>query len=79
MIASIGLQLTDLAESGLSSDTELLGEILQSHPRLGEKGVASDQSRGEQAQLNTGKNSDGIDLMERNAEYERTFPGLKYL
>ena len=79
MIASIGLQLTDLAESESSSDKEWLERILQAHPRLGEKRVDSEQSRAEQAQLNTGENNQEVELMELNAEYEHTFPGLRYV
>jgi len=78
LIASVGMQLTDLAESSSSSDTEWLRKILGSHPRLGAKKVDSVQSRAEQAQLQ----SDGEEakqLAELNEEYESAFPGLRYV
>ena len=54
LIASVGVQLTDLSESPSMSDTEWLDKILGAHPRLGAKKVDSAQSQAEQAQLNTG-------------------------
>lgn len=53
-----------------------LHSILGSHPRLGAKKVESAQSAAEQAQLQSG---DGSELAALNAEYERTFPGLRYV
>ncbi|MCJ1371992.1 hypothetical protein MMC20_003213 [Loxospora ochrophaea] len=79
MIASIGVQLTDLAESGLDSDLAWLAKILGAHPRLGEKKVDSAQSRAEQAQLNTGRANQEAELTDLNDQYERTFPGLRYV
>ena len=79
MIASIGIQLTDLAESNSTSDVEWLEEILRAHPRLGEKRINSAQSRMEQAQLNSNKTSEEPELEKLNAEYELTFPGLRYV
>lgn len=78
-ITSIGIQLTDLAESSSTSDTKWLESVLGAHPRLGEKNIKSKESQGEQAQL-ASSNEDGQDqLAELNASYERTFPGLKYV
>jgi len=79
LIASVGVQLTDLSESPSTSDTEWLDVILGAHPRLGEKKVESEQSKKEQAQLNTGGEEETRKLRELNEEYERTFPGLRYV
>lgn len=79
LIASIGVQLTELSESLSTSDTEWLDQILGAHPRLGEKKVESAQSQAEQAQLNTGGKEEAAKLKELNDEYEKTFPGLKYV
>ncbi|KAE9370490.1 hypothetical protein N431DRAFT_492571 [Stipitochalara longipes BDJ] len=79
LIASVGVQLTDLSESPSTSDTEWLDKILGAHPRLGEKKVESAQSQAEQAQLNTGDEEEATKLRDLNAEYEKTFPGLKYV
>lgn len=79
MIASIGVLLTELAESNLASDTEWLDKILGAHPRLGEKKVESVQSRAEQAQLKVGGTSQESELLALNHEYELAFPGLKYV
>ena len=78
MIASIGVQLTDLSESTSSSDTEWLDKILGAHPRLGEKKVDSAQSKAEQAQLQ-GDRIQEKELMALNADYEKAFPGLRYV
>ena len=79
LIASVGVQLTDLSESPSTSDIEWLEKILGAHPRLGEKKVESAQSQAEQAQLNTGGEEEATKLRELNEEYERTFPGLRYV
>ena len=79
MIASIGVQLTHLAESASTSDKQWLDNILGAHPRLGAGKVDSEQSRAEQAQLNTGHAEDLQRLARLNEEYERTFPGLRYV
>lgn len=78
LIASIGVQLIELAESSSTSDSEWLDKILGSHPRLGEKNVESEQSKAEQAQLHTG-GSDQELLATLNTDYEQTFPGLRYV
>lgn len=80
LIARIGQQLTGLLHSFSTSDTEWLDKILAAHPRLGEKKVDSEQSRGEQAALNTGVGGEeAAKLMELNKEYEKKFPGLIYV
>lgn len=79
LIASIGVQLTDLSESTSTSDTEWLDKILGSHPRLGEKKVESEQSKAEQAQLNVGGEEEATKLRQLNEEYEKAFPGLRYV
>ena len=79
LIASVGVQLTDLSESPSTSDTEWLDKILGAHPRLGAKKVESAQSQAEQAQLNTGGEEEATKLKNLNEEYEKTFPGLIYV
>jgi len=78
-VTSIGIQLTDLAESASTSDAQWLESILRAHPRLGEKNVKSKQSQGEQARLASANEGRQDQLAELNASYERTFPGLKYV
>ncbi|KAL8996496.1 MAG: hypothetical protein Q9169_004005 [Polycauliona sp. 2 TL-2023] len=79
LIASIGLQLTALANSASTSDSTWLQTILAAHPRLGQNNVESTQSQSEQAQLNTGDVSSAHALAELNQLYEQTFPGLRYV
>lgn len=79
LIASVGVQLIDLSESTLPSDRDWLDKILGAHPRLGEKKVNSVQSQAEQAQLNTGPSEEAERLKSLNEEYEKTFPGLRYV
>ena len=79
LIASIGMQLMDLAESSSTSDTTWLESILAAHPRLGEKKIDSTQSKVEQAQLASDNEPGEGTLAELNALYERTFPGLRYV
>jgi hypothetical protein len=79
LIADVGKQLYDLSESISVSDIEWLDKILAAHPRLGEKKVDSEQSRGEQAQLNTGVSEEAEQLRHLNLEYEKVFPGLIYV
>ena len=78
LIAAIGVQLTDLSVTPSSSDTIWLQDILGSHPRLGAKKVESAQSQAEQAQLQGGAN-EAEQLHALNEEYERAFPGLRYV
>lgn len=79
LIASVGVQLTELSESASTSDTEWLDKILGAHPRLGAKKVDSEQSRKEQAQLNQGGEEEAEMLRSLNEEYEAKFPGLRYV
>jgi len=76
LIASVGMQLTELSQSPSTSDKEWLDKILRAHPRLGQKAVDSAQSKTEQAQLNTGDEEEATILRHLNAEYEEKFPGL---
>ncbi|EMC98078.1 hypothetical protein BAUCODRAFT_66672 [Baudoinia panamericana UAMH 10762] len=78
LIAAVGVQLTELSESASTSDTQWLESILGSHPRLGAKKVESAQSQAEQAQLQ-GSREEAEHLADLNAEYERKFPGLRYV
>lgn len=78
LISAVGIQLTDLSESASTSDTTWLHDILGSHPRLGAKKVDSAQSQGEQAQLQGGgEEAEQLKLL--NEEYEKEFPGLRYV
>jgi len=79
LIDKVGAQLSTLLESSSSSDTQWLDSILGAHPRLGEKKVDSAQSRAEQAQLNTGHESEAAQLKQLNEDYEATFPSLRYV
>jgi 2-oxo-4-hydroxy-4-carboxy--5-ureidoimidazoline (OHCU) decarboxylase len=89
LIIAIGLQLTELAESTSTSDTEWLDKILGAHPRLGEKKVDSALSRGEQAAMNKASGGEGRSredvekeqeiLRALNEKYESKFPGLRYV
>jgi 2-oxo-4-hydroxy-4-carboxy--5-ureidoimidazoline (OHCU) decarboxylase len=79
LIASIGKQLTELQHSISTSDIGWLDKILAAHPRLGEKKVYSEQSRGEQAGLNTGGEEEAEQLRKLNQEYEERFPELRYV
>lgn len=78
LIASVGMQLSELADSTSTSDTEWLHKILGSHPRLGAKKVDSAQSSAEQAQLQGG-GEEATQLAALNEEYEQAFPGLRYV
>jgi 2-oxo-4-hydroxy-4-carboxy--5-ureidoimidazoline (OHCU) decarboxylase len=95
LIAHIESQFTALLKSDLESDQKWLDTILGAHPRLGEKKVESAMSRAEQAamkaaesatsgQATGGRSSgDAEDVARRladlNAQYEATFPGLRYV
>ena len=78
LIQAIDKQLTQLAKSVSTSDTQWLLDILGSHPRLGAKKVESAQSQSEQAQLQ-GSSEEAEQLRVLNEEYEKTFPGLRYV
>lgn len=56
-----------------------LDKVLAAHPRLGAKKVESAQSQAEQAQLNTGGEEEVKKLAAFNEEYEKKFPGLRYV
>lgn len=75
LVASIGVQLSDLAESTSKSDQQWLQSILSAHPRLGEKKIESLQSQGEQAHLKGGDEQEEHQLLGLNQEYEKTFAG----
>ena len=46
---------------------------------MGAKKVESAQSQAEQAQLNTGGEEEAQKLRHLNDEYEKTYPGLRYV
>lgn len=79
LISSIGLQLTELAESSSKSDKEWLESILAAHPRLGQSKIESTQSKTEQAQLSSRNDPNDQSLSHLNTLYEKTFPGLRYM
>ena len=78
-VASIGVQLTELAESASTSDRKWLESILEAHPRLGQQKIESAQSQSEQSQLASTSKDDQDKLAEMNSLYESTFPGLRYV
>ncbi|KAL6921567.1 hypothetical protein ACHAPO_004741 [Fusarium lateritium] len=69
-------RLVSLAtSSSLTNPDETLLSILGSHPRLGAKKVESAQSAAEQTNLQ----GQGEELNRLNEEYEKKFPGLRYV
>jgi 2-oxo-4-hydroxy-4-carboxy--5-ureidoimidazoline (OHCU) decarboxylase len=84
VIDAIYDSLTILIEdSATASDRAELDAVLGSHPRLGAKKVESEQSRAEQAQLQqqdgAAAEAEAKMLSDLNDEYERKFPGLRYV
>lgn len=82
LIDHVGVLLSRLASASPSSvEISHLESILGAHPRLGAKKVESAQSQAEQAQLNRG--GGGVEeaqkLQELNEEYEKAYPGLRYV
>jgi 2-oxo-4-hydroxy-4-carboxy--5-ureidoimidazoline (OHCU) decarboxylase len=65
------------ALSSLSMDSTVLLDILSAHPRLGAKKVDSEQSQAEQKSL--GNENELAELQRLNEEYEKKFPGLRYV
>lgn len=65
--------------NGTDENRVMLDAILGAHPRLGAKKVESVQSHVEQAQLNTGGAEEAEKLAALNEEYEKKFPGLRYV
>ncbi|MCJ1266434.1 hypothetical protein MMC22_006319 [Lobaria immixta] len=79
VIDGIRAELSRWADNAPTGDSRLLDDVLASHPRLGEQKVDSQQSRAEQAQLQTDIGTDGDTLSRLNSLYEETFPGLRYV
>ncbi|KAH9877735.1 hypothetical protein J1614_002952 [Plenodomus biglobosus] len=80
LITAVGAQLSALANSPDPANIDTLDQILVSHPRLGEKKVASEQSRKEQAQLQGEEGDEEVRaLADLNREYEERFGGLRYV
>lgn len=73
LVDACQIQLLSLAAD--SKPTPALLSVLGSHPRLGAKKVDSAQSVAEQANLQ----GEGEELARLNEEYERRFPGLRYV
>ena len=78
LIGCVGTQLDELAASSSSAVQEQLDAILSAHPRLGEKKTGA-QSSAEQAQLHTGAEEERVALARCNEDYEKAFPGLRYV
>lgn len=76
LIEQCRVALFDLAASSTpdTPNPELLS-VVGSHPRLGAKKVDSAQSAAEQANLQ----GQGQQLAELNEEYEKKFPGLRFV
>jgi 2-oxo-4-hydroxy-4-carboxy--5-ureidoimidazoline (OHCU) decarboxylase len=86
LIIAVGTELQCLETSDNPEDLESLADILSSHPRLGEKKVDSALSRAEQAAMakastssDASKEDEQATLRNLNNEYEKTFPGLRYV
>lgn len=91
LINTIGADLRTLASDDDAENLAALEDILSSHPRLGEKKVDSAMSRMEQAAMNAAskpkegneeeqkKQEESTILKRLNEEYEKTFPGLRYV
>ncbi|KAF2396818.1 hypothetical protein EJ06DRAFT_533548 [Trichodelitschia bisporula] len=86
LIDGVGELLLEMARDGGMVDTERVGWILASHPRLGAKKVDSALSRAEQAAMERASGSEeeerkaeAEELARLNAEYEKAFPGLRYV
>ena len=78
LITAVGVQMSRLLASSDALDRERLDEILSAHPRLGEKKTGA-QSSAEQAQLHTGGEEQVAKLAQCNQDYEKAFPGLRYV
>lgn len=75
------LLLTSINPSD-DSQKDLVSEIIAAHPRLGSKKVDSEQSKKEQASLQSGSQQQlqlQQKLNELNQVYEKTFPGLRFV
>lgn len=79
LIDACQIRLLSMAAASSDDDTTdpdpNLLSILSSHPRLGARRVESAQSAAEQANLA----GEGEELEVLNGEYEKTFPGLRYV
>lgn len=81
LIDACQIRFLALATSSPESkpDPTLLS-ILGSHPRLGEKKIESAHSAAEQANIQKNTNeAQAQELARLNQEYEKTFPGLRYV
>ena len=90
MIGAVGDHFRRPADSKDEQNLVALEDILSSHPRLGEKKVDSAISRMEQQAMEkasaAGQEGDGKSKLQEqetlrklNEEYEKTFPGLRYV
>lgn len=80
--------MSALSAANSPTDRDILVGILGSHPRLGQPKTAaaggsaehlSELSKKEQANLNTGAAEQAEKLRALNAEYEKKFPGLRFV
>ncbi|OJJ61942.1 hypothetical protein ASPSYDRAFT_54888 [Aspergillus sydowii CBS 593.65] len=88
LIDAVGGRMSALSAANSPTDREILVGILGSHPRLGQPKTAaaggsaehlSELSKKEQANLNTGAAEQAEKLRALNAEYEKKFPGLRFV
>ncbi|KAK0671317.1 Oxo-4-hydroxy-4-carboxy-5-ureidoimidazoline decarboxylase [Cercophora samala] len=89
LIDTLRGQLLTIASEvqGDSEGKQKLYHVLGSHPRLGapkakqgeKEEELSEQSKNEQKQLRGGDEKEATRLAELNEEYERAFPGLRYV
>lgn len=84
LVDAVGGRLSALSADNSPTDRAVLLGILGSHPRLGQPKTTaredlSELSRQEQAQLNAGAEELAERLSRLNAEYEETFPGLRFV
>lgn len=88
LIDAVGGRMSALSAANSPTDRDILVGILGSHPRLGQPKTAaaggsaehlSELSKKEQANLNTGAAEQAEKLRALNAEYEKKFPGLRFV
>lgn len=77
IIERVRRRLHSLLEQNGSDKTA--SDIIAAHPRLGAKKVESTASQAEQASLKAASEEEGRMLEELNHNYEKKFPGLRYV
>lgn len=79
LIDAVKMHIEAVTHGRPGEGNEVLDKILAAHPRLGAKKVESAQSQAEQEQLNKGGEGEAKKLAALNGEYEKRFPGLRYV